>query len=142
LGGGQPKLPRCVDDCHTDTIKFGEYEELKDLIAKAEVLHPEYGTKPRVYYIGLPKPFITGDVYDPEADECIQGAIVKAVNLTNGKTYSTITDEFGDFWFKDLEWNHVYQISIEHPAYLSKVIGAVSTTKDVNLGSIQLFKKK
>ncbi|MEM3953242.1 MAG: 4Fe-4S dicluster domain-containing protein [Nitrososphaerota archaeon] len=141
LGEGQPKTPRCVDNCPTEAIKFGEYDELRDLIAKAEVLHPEYGTKPRVYYLNLPKPFIAGEVYDPVEDECIAGAVVKAVDLTTGKTYSTITDEFGDFWLKNLEWNKVYQITIEHPAYLTKVLGAVATTKDINLGPIPLYKK-
>ena len=143
LGEGQPRKPRCVDSCPHEgqAMIFGEYDELRDLIAKAEVLHPEYGTKPRVYYIGLPKPFIAGEVYDPVEDEVIEGAVVKAVDLTTGKTYSTITDEFGDFWLKNLEWNKVYQITIEHPAYLTKVLGAVATTKDINLGPIPLYKK-
>jgi len=141
LGEGQPRIPRCVDNCPTEAIKFGEYDELRDLIAKAEVLHPEYGTKPRVYYLNLPKPFIAGAVYDPEKDECIQGATVTARDLADGKVYSTTTDEFGDFWLKNLEWNKVYSITIEHPAYYTKVIGAVSTTRDVNLGDIPLYKK-
>ena len=69
------KEPRCVDACPTGALTFGEESELKDLIAKAEVLHPEYKAGPRVYYIGLPnKYFIAGAVYDPEADECLEGA--------------------------------------------------------------------
>ncbi|MEM2910092.1 MAG: 4Fe-4S dicluster domain-containing protein [Nitrososphaerota archaeon] len=136
------KTPRCVDSCHTDAIKFGEYDELKDLIKNAEVLHPEYGTKPRVYYLNLPKPFIAGDIYDPEIDECLRGATVTAVDLNTSKTYSTTTDEFGDFWLKNLEWNHVYSVSITLDGYYPKVIGTVYTGKDVHLGSIALFKKK
>jgi Fe-S-cluster-containing dehydrogenase component len=134
-------VPRCVNDCPSEAIKFGEEDELRDLIAKAEVLHPEYGTKPRVYYLNLPKPFIAGDVYDPEADECIQGATVTAVDLSTGRTFSATTDEFGDFWLKNLEWNKVYQVTIEHPRYMKKVLGAIATTKDINLGSIPLYKK-
>ncbi|MEM0078923.1 MAG: carboxypeptidase regulatory-like domain-containing protein, partial [Nitrososphaerota archaeon] len=137
------RKPRCVDSCPHEgqAMIFGEYDELRDLIAKAEVLHPEYGTKPRVYYIGLPKPFIAGEVYDPVEDEVIEGAVVKAVDLTTGKTYTTTTDEFGDFWLKNLEWNKVYQITIEKEGYYVKVIGAVATTKDINLGPIPLYKK-
>jgi len=135
------KEPRCVDNCPTEAIKFGEYDELKDLIAKAEVLHPEYGTKPRVYYLNLPKPFIAGEVYDPDADEVIEGATVTAVDLSSGKMYTTTTDELGDFWIKNLEWNNIYSITIEHPRYMKKVIGAVATTKDINLGPIPLYKK-
>jgi len=134
-------VPRCVDACPTEAIKFGEYEELKDLIAKAEVLKPEYGTKPRVYYLNLPKPFIAGAVYDPEEDECIQGAKVTATDLVSGKVYVTETDEFGDFWLKNLEWKHVYSIKIEKEGYYPKTIGVVYTEKDVNLGDIPLFKR-
>jgi len=141
LGEGQPKVPRCVDNCPTEAIKFGEYEELKDLIAKAEVLHPEYGTQPRVYYINLPKPFIAGAVYNPEEDECLEGANVTATDLANGKVYTAETDEFGDFWLKNLEWKHTYSIKIEKEGYYPKTIGVVYTEKDVNLGDIALFKK-
>ncbi|MEM0451698.1 MAG: carboxypeptidase-like regulatory domain-containing protein [Nitrososphaerota archaeon] len=84
---------------------------------------------------------IAGEVYDPVEDEVIEGAVVKAVDLTTGKTYTTTTDEFGDFWLKNLEWNKVYQITIEKEGYYVKVIGAVATTKDINLGPIPLYKK-
>ncbi len=67
---------RCSEVCPTGAFTFGEEEDLADLIAKAEVLHPEFGAKPRVYYIGLPKTFIAGTVYDPEADEIVEGALV------------------------------------------------------------------
>jgi len=133
--------PKCVLSCPSEAIKFGEYDELKELVSKAETLHPEYGTKPRVYYLNPPKPFIAGEVYDPEEDECIMGATVTAVDLASGKTYTTTTDIFGDFWLKNLEWNKVYQVTIEHPRYYTKVIGAVSTTRDINLGPIPLYKK-
>lgn len=134
-------VPRCVDSCPTEAIRFGEYEELRDLISKAAALHPEYGTQPRVYYIGLPRPFIAGEVYDPDVDEVIEGASVTAVDLSSGATYTATTDEFGDFWLKNLEWNRVYQITITKDGYYTKVLGAVSTTRDTNLGPIPLNKK-
>ena len=65
-------------------LTFGEEAELKDLIAKAEVLNPETGAKPRIYYIGLPnKYFIAGAVFDPEADECLEGATVTLTNAAS-----------------------------------------------------------
>ena len=42
--------------------------------------------KPRVYYIGLPKKFIAGAVYDQEADECLEGVRVTATNTQTGET--------------------------------------------------------
>ena len=68
------KIPRCADACPTEAIKFGEESEFADLIAKAEVLKPELGAKPRVYYLNIPKKFIAGTVYDPVEKEVVIGA--------------------------------------------------------------------
>src|SRR4030067_3351599 len=58
------KEPRCVEACCTGAMIFGEYDQLKDIInkRKGEILNPEFGSKPRVYYIGLPKRFVAGTV--------------------------------------------------------------------------------
>ena len=52
------KEPRCVDACPTEALKFGEESEFSNLIGEAEVLQPEFGAKPRVYYLKIPKKFI------------------------------------------------------------------------------------
>ena len=134
-------IPRCVEVCPHDAIIFGEYAELKSLIERAEVLNSEYDTKPRVYYLNLPKPFIAGEVYDPDLDECIEGAKVTATNLKTGKTYSTETDEFGDFWLENLEWNCVYKVDVEKEGYIPWSI-EIKTDMDINLGDITLLKKR
>jgi tetrathionate reductase subunit B len=131
------KEPRCVEVCPTGALKFGEEEELKDLIAKAEVLHPEYNTKPRVYYIGLPRSFITGDVYDPKEDVCVAGARVTLIDATTGNKIVTNTDTFGGFWFKDLKGKS-YSIKIEAAGFPVKTIENISAAQDVNLGDIPL----
>lgn len=147
-------IPRCVDICPLEAIKFGEEEELKELIEKAETLNPEFERKrpfavsrsenacrPRVYYLNLPRPFIAGAVYDPDVDECIEGAKVTAEDEETKATYTTVTDEFGDFWLRDLEWNHSYTIRIEKEGYETWVLSGVKTDKDVNLGDIALLRK-
>jgi Fe-S-cluster-containing dehydrogenase component len=131
-------VPRCVDSCPTGAIRFGEEAELQNLISKAEVLYPEHETRPRVYYLNLPKKFITGEVFDPAADECLEGATVTATDLETGRVYSTRTDDFGDFWLNNVETDHNYSVEIARTGYASKKIGAVQTSKDVNLGSIEL----
>jgi tetrathionate reductase subunit B len=133
--------PRCVDACQTGALKFGEEADLQPLISQAEVLHPEYGTKPRVYYLNLPKPFITGALLDPVADECVEGADVTATDLATGEVYATKSDNYGDFWFEGLQPDHVYSVNIELAGHYSKMFGAVSTGKDVNLGDIPIYKK-
>jgi tetrathionate reductase subunit B len=125
--------PRCVDVCPTDALKFGEESELQDLIAKAEVLHPEYGTKPRVYYIGLPKRFIAGTVYDPGVEEVVIGA---TCTLSGDGSGTATTDDFGDFWFEGLQVG-TFSLKIEADGK-STTIADISTEKDVNLGDIAL----
>jgi tetrathionate reductase subunit B len=125
--------PRCVDNCATDAITFGEESDLSSLIAKAEVMHPEYGTKPRVYYLNLPKRFIAGTVYDPGAKEVVIGATVA---LSGDGTATATTDEYGDFWFEGLKVGK-YSVKITKDAK-TKTLDAVSTEKDVNLGDIAL----
>lgn len=129
-------LPRCADNCPTEAIKFGEEEDLADLIAQAEVIKPELGLKTRVYYLNIMKRFIAGTVYCPEEKEVVIGA---KLTLTNekGQTRTLETDHFGDFWFKDLEENAKYTLKIEKDGKV-KVFEDICTEKDVNLGDIPL----
>jgi Fe-S-cluster-containing dehydrogenase component len=100
LDRGWPiEAPRCVDACHISAIKFGDETELSSLITKSEVLNPEYNLSTRVHYIGLPKRFIAGTVYDPVTKEVV---IEATCTLSGDSTMATATDNFGDFWFNDL----------------------------------------
>jgi tetrathionate reductase subunit B len=132
------KEPRCVDACPTGALTFGEEEDLKDLIAKAEVLKPEGNAKPRTYYIDLPnKYFIAGAVWDTEADECLEGVTVTLTSLATTKTASLTTDDFGDFWFERQEPG-TYSLLLEKKGYASKTIDSVDAAKDINVGDIEL----
>jgi tetrathionate reductase subunit B len=134
------KEPRCVDACPTDALRFGEEADLKEWIGKAEVLHPEYKAKPRVYYIGLlNKYFVAGAVYDPEEDECLEGATATLTNAA-GKKFTVKTDNFGDFWFERMEPG-TYSLSIEKSGYLPRTVDAIDASKDVNVGDLELYKK-
>jgi len=131
------KETRCSEVCPTGALTFGEEGDLRDLMARSEVLKPEAGTKPRVYYIGLPKRFIGGTVYDPEADEVIQDALVSLKLGTSGPTVTVQTDEFGDFLVDGLQ-EGVYAVSIEKQGYVTRELEAVTTEKDINLGDIAM----
>jgi tetrathionate reductase subunit B len=129
--------PRCADSCPTEALRLVDEVEAKDLIAKAGVLHPEYGTQPRVYYLNFPGRFVAGTVYDPDIKRVIVGA---ACTLTGeGKTFTATTDGFGDFWLENLGVGH-YSLKIETRGYQSKTIDKISTEKDINLGDIPLQK--
>lgn len=133
--------PRCVDACPTEAIKFGEEEDFRDLIKKATLLKPELKyTKPRVLYLNLEvlKPFVTGAVYDPERDECIEGAKVTLINNVTGEKQETTTDIFGDFWFKALEPS-TYKVRIEKSGYYPVKLENIKVKEDVNLRDIKMY---
>ena len=128
------KEPRCADVCAHGAIKFGDEAELSELIKKSEVLNPELGTMPRVHYIGLPKRFIAGTVYDPAAEEVIIGA--RCILSGGGETFNASTDEFGDFWFEGLKTG-TFTLKIESNGK-TLTIDSINTEKDVSLGDIAL----
>ena len=131
---------RCSDACPTGAFTFGDEEDLKDVIAKAEFLKPELPTRPRVYYLNLPKKWIAGEVFDQEADESTQGATVTATNTQTGETVSTTTDHYGDFWLKDL-LDGSYTLLIEKAGYLTQKLGPIDASqKDQNVGDIAIWK--
>ncbi len=131
------KLPRCVEACPTDAIKFGEEEELAELLKGAEVRKPETGNGPRVYYRNIPGIFIGGTLYDPDEKEVLIGAKCRASN--GGKHYEVFTDSFGDFWFRDIPAGK-YELVVTAPGYEHKAI-TVEAFKAVNLGDIPVNKK-
>jgi tetrathionate reductase subunit B len=130
------KEPRCADFCPTNAIRFGEESELAELISRANILKPEYGTQPRVFYLNLAKKFISGTVYDPLREEVLKAAVCTLTDLNNGQKHVATTDGFGDFWFEDLESSR-FSLNIESDNK-TKTIDSIETEKDVNLGDIAL----
>jgi hypothetical protein len=122
---------------------FGEESDpkIQALVAAAQPLKPNLKVKPRVYYIGLPRRFIAGAVYDSQEKECVGGAHVTLTNLQGGEKLSAQTDSYGDFWFKGLKEGD-YSILVEKKGYQSHMLGPVDASKrDVNVGTINVFKK-
>ena len=134
LDGDHPiSVPRCMDNCHLDVITFGEESDL--YLEGTEVLHPEFGTKPRVFYRGLPKKFIAATVFDPDIKEVVIGAKVTAQGEAG--TFTTTTDDWGDFWLRDLpdaEWT----VTIEADGK-KKAIEVSTKEKDRGLGDVALI---
>ncbi|MCD7791963.1 MAG: 4Fe-4S binding protein [Oscillospiraceae bacterium] len=131
-------IPRCVDACPTGTIKFGEKEELMDDIEGAETLMPETGCRPQVYYRNIPRQFVAGTVYDPESEEIIEGARCR---LTQGpRGWDAYTDDFGDFWIKDIPVG-IYDLIITAPGYKLKAFYGLRTRECQNLGDIAMEKE-
>ena len=139
------KEPRCVELCPTGALVFGDLDDPKSeaakLIAsgKTETLHPEYGLKEKVTYVGLPKKFVAGTVIYGDKDECAEGVTVTLSGKGAKKTAKT--NFFGDFEFESLPDDVDYKVKIAAPGYKEQELEA-KTKVDVYLGEVVLKKGK
>lgn len=104
---------RCAQVCPTGALRVVQTEETKmaAMVAAEElqVLHPEYGTQPRIYYKNLfrfDRCFLGGSVATATAGimDCALGAQVTLFQDSR-KVSETVTDAFGDFKFDGLQEN-------------------------------------
>lgn len=130
-------MPRCVEACGPRALRFGDEEDFADEIAASEELLPGSATKPRVHYLNLPKRFIAGTVVDLVADEVLIGATLTLENLETGALLATKTDEFGDFWFKQIDPG-TYYVFVEAEGYMTRMIETDATKEDCNVGPISV----
>ncbi len=103
--GSQCCPTQAMRTLHVDDAEMGRIVEAEGL----EVLHPEYGTKPRVYYKNLDryrKAFVGGSIAGvvDGVVECIEGAKVALVK-DERKIAETVSDTYGDFKLDGLEEN-------------------------------------
>jgi len=135
------KEPRCVEVCPTEALVFGDLDDPNSKVAKlmaagnTETLHPEFGLKEKVVYIGLPKRFIAGTIIYGDKDECAGDVTVTLTG--NGKPKTTKTNFFGDFEFEGLPADTEYSVKIEAKGYKPQELKAL-TKIDVYLGEIVL----
>lgn len=129
--------PRCVENCPSEALIFGEEEELQKELAGTVTLKAELGMGAKVHYRNIPGQWIAGTVYDEEDDEVVIGARVFAMN--GGKRYETYTDEFGDFWLKDLPVG-TFDVTIIKSGLARKQFENLYTSECINLGNIPMQK--
>ncbi|SHN58545.1 4Fe-4S dicluster domain-containing protein [Desulfitobacterium chlororespirans] len=135
LDGDHPiSVPRCFDNCQVGAILFGEESEMD--LQGTEIFHPEYGTKPRVYYRGLPKRFVAGTIYDPAAKEVIIGARC-TLNSVDGKVAAIAeTNNYGDFWLRNLPEDD-FTLTVT-AGKKTKILNVSTKEMDIGLGDVPL----
>jgi tetrathionate reductase subunit B len=139
--------PRCADACPTLALRLLDEDdpETQALMAAGEVEKPERKDElqPRVYYLGLPKKFIAGTVYDPVEEEVIIGAtctlteVAGAGEAYEGATRSVETDNYGDFWFEGLP-DGLFDLEISRGGRAKRFTRLSTVDHDINLGDIPL----
>ena len=137
---------RCSQVCPAEAIKLVLADDAEMAAAVAaeglEVLKPELGAKPRVYYKNLylfAKAFIAGNVVFGDTDECAEGA--KAVVRTGDTAVGEATaSNYGDFYVDKLEPGEEYTVTVESPEYAA-FSSTVTLDKSLNLGTVKLEKR-
>jgi len=139
------KQPRCVQACPTGALSsvFVEPSEMARVVdsEKLAVLHPEFNTRPRVYYAHLYRfdsCFIAGSVSAENngTTDCIPNA---RVLLKRGLELiaETSTDSFGDFKFDGLTpAENPYSVEVTISNLGSREIPVPSLAASVNIGNI------
>ena len=127
--------PRIEQQCPTDVFKSvkvsaNEMREL-EVTEELEVLQPELGTKPRVYYKNMhffTKCFVGGSVVASidGVEECVEGAEI-VINKDGNEVGRATTDAFGEFKVDELEpGSGAYQLEVSGSA------GQVSKNFDID----------
>lgn len=138
------KEPRCVQSCPTNCMIFGDLDRPNSKISKflkekkVEIFYPELNTSPNVYYVGLPKPHLSGTVIFGDIDECGRDVTVTLIG-SQGRRIKTKTDFFGDFEFDSIE-KQKYTIQFDVKGYESKTIEVVMEDDICYVGEIVLNK--
>jgi len=131
--------PRCADACPTLALRLVDEDEARELIAGAEVWKPELKdkTRPRVYYLNVPKKFIAGTVYEPAEEEVVIGADCTLTEANSGRKYTVSTNNYGDFWFEGLN-DGKFRLEIKSNGKIKAFDDIDTSGSDINLGDIPL----
>jgi len=146
LDRGPDWQPRCVDGCITGAITFGDLADANSEISKLvatgtpQPLNPEFGAKPSVYYINMPKTFLAGSVFDKTNNDCFEGADVTLKDIASGREMKTKTNNYGDFEFEGLDSGKVYSLKIESAGYSTITKDSIALNTDIYLGDLFLTK--
>jgi tetrathionate reductase subunit B len=126
LAAGQ--LPVCVESCVGSCRTFGDLDDPKSEVSmriqelNAKPLHPEYGTKPSIYY--TPHSAVLHAAVTDAAGKIVR-ATATLTNLETGATVTAATDKEGRFVFRRLKVGEAYSLAVNVDGYYTKMLGTV-----------------
>ena len=131
-------VPRCVDICPTQAIKFGDESEFA---ARDRQGDPARSGRREQAAGLLPAtcPSASSAAWSTTRWRKRSSRALVALSSTRrqARSLSSQSDGFGDFWFKDLK-EGVFSLTIEAEGFTPATFAPLDTTDDVNLGEIAL----
>ena len=136
------KEPACIDACPSGVFCFGDETKVFEEVKKrgAKWMHPEYETKPIIYYLGLPSVSLAGHVMGAQNLMDVPDADVVITDATGSNVFCR-TNLSGNFLAEDLKIGNDYAVKISCQGYLPKTISKVHIKLEYqHLGDIKLDK--
>ena len=137
------KDTRCSQVCPTQALSLvlADDSEMAALVQAEglEVLQPELGAKPRVFYKNLhlwTKVFAAGTVVFADTDECGEGAVA-TVTVDGREIGRAAADNYGDFYVDGLEPGGVYTLTVVAAGYAPQSL-ELKLDESLNVGVVTL----
>jgi Fe-S-cluster-containing dehydrogenase component len=134
---------RCSQVCPTEALKLvlADDAQMAAMVAAEglQVLRPELGAKPRVYYKNLhlwTKAFVAGSVVFGDTDECAEGATA-TVTAAGESMGLAVSSNYGDFYVDGLEPGREYTVNVKADGY-GPFTKTIKLDQSLNLGTVVL----
>ena len=131
-------LPRCVEACPHEAILFGD--ECAFQGEGSEILETGAQRVAPRNVAGTAEAVISGNVINVDQDEVIANARVVVRHHESDERHEALTDEFGDFYVRDLEKGRSYRCEISVDGYES-VKREATVSSDLDIGTVALSRK-
>jgi len=117
------KEPACIEACPSRVFLFGEESKVVAEAKKqgAKLMHPEYKTGPKIYYIGLPSVSLAGHLIDSKTLMDVPGATITLKDAKKSTAVKTRSNIAGNFLVEDLKMSNAYTVKIECRDYIPKI---------------------
>ena len=137
------RAPECVTTCPVDALVFGDLNDTGGALSRlikdwdARPLHPEFGSRPSVYYTAHAAR-LKGRVLIEATGVPVEGATITVLRIQDGPSRRTCTDSDGVFFFWDLRLRNTYLLTVEVNGHIAFSSDILMSKEYMDLGEIRV----